>query len=225
MDKAFSYFFSKRGFGPAENTESISAETVARYKGKLPDLLLSYWQEYGWSSYGKGLFWLVDPAPYEPVVKVWLRGTPFVENDAHYVIARSAFGRLFLWGTNSGQSLNIEAPRGQIFPMDSSEDIRGGHTDRLVESFFMVLKKERLDFEDVRQRPLFERAVAVLGPLSAGEMYGFEPALALGGTADLKNLRKLDAVTHLMLLAELGERKIMRDIVKDAQALGLIKKQ
>ena len=53
-------------------------------------------------------------------------------------------------------------------------------------------------------------------------MYGFEPALALGGKADLRNLRKVKAVEHLVMLAQLGERQIMRDIVKDAKAQGLM---
>jgi len=88
----------------------------------------------------------------------------------------------------------------------------------------MDQKKVFLDFEDIRQQPLFDRALRALGPLSAEEMYGFEPALALGGRAELGNLQKVDAVTHLILLAELGERKVMRDIVKDAQVLDLIHK-
>jgi len=224
MENAFSYFFDERGFGPAEKTQEVSAHILTHYKGKLPDLLLKYWELYGWSRYGKGLFWLVDPSAYEPVLKVWLRGTPFLAQDSYYVIARSAFGRLFLWGTRSGQSLKIDSAWGQIFPKDSTPAMREGRVDRLVESFLMVQKKESLDFEDFQQKLLFERALANLGPLSAEEMYGFEPALALGGRAELKNLRRVDAITHLTLLAELGERKIMRDIVKDAKALGLIKK-
>ena len=59
---------------------------------------------------------------------------------------------------------------------------------------------------------LFDRALRRLGPLSSDQMHGFEPALPLGGQADLQNLRNLDAITHLTLLADLGERKIMRDI-------------
>lgn len=223
MDKAFSYFYTKSAFGPAENTQWVSAEILTCYKGLLPDLLLQYWEQYGWSSYGKGLFWLVNPAVYESVLDVWLRGTPFAGQDSYYVIARGAFGKLFIWGTKSGQSLTINAPLGQIFPKDSSTAVRNGKLDRLVEIFFTV-QKDLPDFHDYRDQPLFNRALTSIGQLLPGEMYGFEPALALGGPADLKNLRKVDAITHLTLLAELGERKIMRDIAKDAQALGLIKK-
>jgi hypothetical protein len=45
----------------------------------------------------------------------------------------------------------------------------------------------------------------------------------LGGKPDLGNLRRVDAVTHLTLLAQLGDREIMRDIVADARNAGLMK--
>ena len=83
-------------------------------------------------------------------------------------------------------------------------------------------KKKRLDQKDDLETPLFDRALKALGPLARDEMYGFEPALALGGKADLRNLRKVKAVEHLVMLAQLGELQIMRDIVKDAKAQGLM---
>lgn len=35
------------------------------------------------------------------------------------------------------------------------------------------------------------------------------------------HLRKVKCVEHLVLLAQVGERQVMRDIVKDAKAYGL----
>jgi hypothetical protein len=84
------------------------------------------------------------------------------------------------------------------------------------------MDKKQLEQKDHHDKPLFERALKKLGPLAADEMYGFEPTLALGGKADLKNLHKVKAVEHLVILAQLGERQIMRDIVKDAKAAGLM---
>ncbi len=37
---------------------------------------------------------------------------------------------------------------------------------------------------------LFKPALKSLGPLKSDEMYGFVPALALGGQMELKNLQK-----------------------------------
>ena len=147
---------------------------------------------------------------------------PFMEEDGYYVVGRSAFGQLFLWGTKSGQSLDIRTLWGMIFPTDDSVRVAQGKSGMLAKSFVVGQRKNDLDQKDHLDKPLFDRALKALGPLAADEMYGFEPALALGGTADLKNLRKVKCVEHLVMLAQLGERQIMRDIVKDAKAQGLM---
>ncbi|MEX6038422.1 GAD-like domain-containing protein [Providencia hangzhouensis] len=46
--------------------KSISGEE------KLPELLLTYWHNEGWSSYYNGLFTIVDPDDYEDIVDEWL---------------------------------------------------------------------------------------------------------------------------------------------------------
>ena len=222
MDESFSYFYRDKGFGPAIDTAAVPPEAIAKFKGKLPNQLLSYWQQYGWSGYGKGLFWLVDPDEYEPALDAWIGDTPFMESDAYYVIARSAFGKLFLWGTNSGQSLKVMCHSGMIFPKDDTDEVAGGRADQLVQSFIAFKDRKDLDQKDELDKPLFDRALETLGPLAPDEMYGFEPALALGGKADLRNLRKVKSVEYLVMLAQLGERQVMRDIAKDAKAQGLM---
>ena len=222
MDEGFAYFFNDKGFGPAIQTQTMSPEKIAKFRGKLPDQLLTYWQNYGVSGYGKGLFWLVDPDEYEPALDAWIGDTDFMEKDAYYVVARSAFGELFLWGTKSGQSVDIKSLWGMMFPRDNSERVAHGKSDFLLRNFLAGQSAKDLDQKDHLGKLLFDRALKTLGPLALDEMYAFEPALAIGGKADLKNLRKVKAVEHLVMLAQLGERQIMRDIVKDAKAQGLM---
>ncbi|MNR22463.1 hypothetical protein D3C85_1394140 [compost metagenome] len=64
----------------------------------------------------------------------------------------------------------------------------------------MWLMTECIYFDD-----LFEPARERLGTLAADEMYGFVPALMLGGSDSLERLEKLKAVEHLVLLAQLSE--------------------
>jgi len=221
MDKEFTFFYTSLGFGPAESSTPVPQATLARFRGKLPDQWLKYWELYGWSSYGKGLLWTVNPEEYQSVLDAWLKGTPFCEQDTFYVVARSALGKLFLWGTHSGQSLKIHTPHGMIFPNDQSNLVKAGRADMMVRLFFMQMTKKALDQQDDLNRPLFDRAVKVLGPLEPGQMYGFEPAIVAGGQLRLENLRKVDAIPHFLVLAELGDRRIMRDIVQDARNAGL----
>ena len=222
MDECFAYFYEDEGFGPAIHTRDVALDRLEKFRGKLPDQLLNYWRQYGWSGYGKGLFWLVDPDEFEPALEAWIGDMPFMKRDSYYVIARSAFGDLFLWGTKSGRSLTVKSSWGMIFPKDDTDEIAAGRANQLIQTFFVAMDKKRLEQMDHLDKPLFERALKFLGPLASDEMYGFEPALAAGGKADLKNLRKVKAVEHMVMLAQLGERKIMRDIVKDAKAQGTL---
>ncbi|RMU47703.1 hypothetical protein ALP27_05220 [Pseudomonas savastanoi pv. glycinea] len=50
----------------------------------------------------------------------------------------------------------------------------------------------------------FEPALKNLGQLQSDEMYGFVPALALGGPVELKNLQKVKTTEHLMFLSQLS---------------------
>jgi hypothetical protein len=75
-----------------------------------------------------------------------------------------------------------------------------------------------LDFEDESEKPLFKRAVKKLGIVGPDEIYAFEPALALGGSARLTSLMKVKLEEHLHFLAELGETQVIHiDISRFAQ--------
>ena len=222
-DEHFRYFYEAEDFGPAEFTQPASQALIERYRGKLPDQMLEYWRTWGFCSFGKGLFWTVNPDDYTAIVEQWLQGTGLLSKDNFYVIGRSAFGELFLWGTRSGQSLVIYPVLAMIFPRDQTAEITAGKGDFLAQTFFGGRKKTSLDKKDDQGSDLFDRAFQKLGQLGPEEMYGFVPALALGGRPTLSNLRKVTTIPHLSMLAQLGEPTFMRDIVKNAQGLGLMK--
>lgn len=201
MDEDFEYFLEK--MGPAFDRREVPASSLERYRGKLPDQLLAYWQEHGWSGYADGLFWTVDPQEYEPALEAWIGATPFIEQDALHVIARSAFGGLYFWGERTGYALKLFAPGAYVLSM-SDMGIRGS-LDQHAQRFFGYLDREENDFAE-----LFAPAMKRLGRLQHDEMYGFVPALALGGPADLAHLQKVKAVEHLVLLAQLSELRVLR---------------
>ena len=65
------------------------------------------------------------------------------------------------------------------------------------------------DVADPKNKPLYKRAVKKLGPLQPGEIYGFVPALAFGGTPGLENLHRLSALEHFSILAQIDTPKLM----------------
>lgn len=76
-------------------------------------------------------------------------------------------------------------------------------------AFFASKKQKSSDFYDWKDKPLFKRALRKLGPLQSDEMYGFEPALTIGGTPNLEHLVKVKMVEHLVFLSQLGEVELV----------------
>ncbi|WP_122709555.1 GAD-like domain-containing protein [Pseudomonas viridiflava] len=195
MDEDYAFFLKK--FGPATVSHTVPFSSIKRYEGKLPAQLLQYWESYGWCGYANGLFWNVNPQDYEPTLERWLVGTGFSELDKYYVIARSAFGQIYLWGEDTANSLSVSSclSRYSYIPSVLSRE----KFDFGTRLSFSTMQPERNDVDH-----LFELALKKLGPLKADEMYGFVPALALGGPMELKNLQKVKTIEHLEFLSQLS---------------------
>ncbi|MEQ2027447.1 T6SS immunity protein Tdi1 domain-containing protein [Xenorhabdus szentirmaii] len=52
------------------------------------------------------------------------------------------------------------------------------------------------------------RAVEKYGPLNEKKMFGFEPAIILGGDVEIENIRKLDIYIHLDILRQFSAPEI-----------------
>lgn len=193
MDENFAGFLED--FGPAIDKQHVPQSSIDRYRGKLPDQLLAYWQEHGWCGYADGLFWTVNPHEYEPVLEAWIGDTHFMEKDAYHIIARSAFGGLYFWGEKTGNSLILFAPGSYCIP--SKSVVAREKMNFRVQVFFGSLSQKDNDFNG-----MFAPALKKLGRLKHDEMYGFIPAIALGGPAKVDHLQKVKAVEHLTVLAQ-----------------------
>jgi len=195
MDEYFECFLGE--FGPAIDKRHVPPTSIERYRGKLPDQLLAYWDEHGWCGYADGLFWTVNPQEYEPALEAWIGDTPFMEKDAYHLIARSAFGHLLFWGERTAFTLEIFAPGSYAIPQKQGFSM--GQMELAARAFFSTQNKKPFDFGD-----MFTSTLKKLGRLKHDEMYGFVPALALGGPSTLDHLQKVKAVEHLILLAQLA---------------------
>ena len=200
MDENFAGFLEE--FGPAIAKRHVPASSIERYRGKLPDQLLAYWEEHGWCGYADGLFWTVNPQEYEPVLEAWIGDTEFMEQDAYHIIARSAFGDLYFWGENSGPSLEVFAPGAFCTPRTS--EIIGEKKNLEVQFFFGSLMPDDNDFES-----MFTLALERIGRLKHDEMYGFVPAIALGGPSTIEHLQRVKAVEHLVILAQFEPLRLL----------------
>ncbi|WDY59603.1 GAD-like domain-containing protein [Pseudomonas sp. PSKL.D1] len=189
MDEAYSLFIEQMG-EPVFRQE-VPLSSMERYKGVMPEKLLEYWKEHGWCGYGEGLFWTVDPQEYEGVIASLINGSKLENRDKYHLVARGAFGDLYLFGENTGFSVKILAHLSRY--RGSEYQLTANDMNREVQSFFLSKDKESVDFDD-----MFEPAKKKLGILDPTEMYGFVPALTFGGPCDLAHLEKVNAVEHLL---------------------------
>jgi hypothetical protein len=111
-------------------------------------------------------------------------------------------------GTKTGQSLKI-VPAYDFLPL-TTKSSKGG-ADKALQ-VFSSNTRANYDLKDADGQPLFDRAVSKLGRLGHDTLYGFVPALPLGGGLKLENLRKLDAHVHLDMLSQVAERQVMADV-------------
>lgn len=197
-DDHFSRFIAE--FGAANQREAVPEASLSRYRDRLPGHLLGLWQTEGWCAYADGLFWTVNPERYQPTADAWLADTPFAGIDTYHVLARSAFGHLYLWGERHRRALAIACPTHALIGVESQ--LRSTATDANIALgvFFSSRRRQTTDITDVSGRGLFAQALHALGPLGPDQVYGFDPPLAAGGLRRASNLRVMDVFEHLALL-------------------------
>lgn len=204
MDEYFNEFLTGEGFSPPFNSVPLDEETILLYQNRLPERLLGYWKEYGFSGFGEGLFWMVNPSEYQDILEKWLKQTHLWERESFYVIARTAFGELYVRGDKSNSSTIINPHLNKIIPGDAEKlEPTVASIDRGIGIFFELKNKESLDYEDDKGKPLFQRCLKKYGPLGNDEMYTFSTALALGGSADIENIKKVKILEQLSMLCDL----------------------
>lgn len=201
-DRAFEMFIDE--FGEATHRVEAPQTAIDKWRGKLPDRLLTYWEVEGWCGYADGLFWIVDPDDYEDLVEEWLEGSKLQQVDVFHVIARTAFGKLYLCGESTGQSLTLNCTTHAIFALERDLKRQDKQDIDISIRAFLGLSKDNCDLYDESDHPLFARAFETLGNLEPDEMYGFEPALVVGGKMLLENLRKVKLDQHLTILRQLA---------------------
>ncbi|EPM53173.1 hypothetical protein A262_20144 [Pseudomonas syringae pv. actinidiae ICMP 19073] len=195
MDEHYAFFLKK--FGPAKERREVPASSIAKYKHRLPDQLLDYWADHGWTGYGDGLFWTVNPQDYQSIISNWIPNTELDQTEKYHVIARGAFGVLYVWSEKGGHCLNISSYAGRYYFF--TNPFTGEKLELGAQVFFSSLSPAYNDLSD-----LFKPALEKLGPLKSDEMYGFVPALVLGGPMELKNLQKVKTIEHLTFLSQLS---------------------
>lgn len=193
---------------------AVPAERYEQFRDAVPELLLTFWREFGFSGFGAGLFWICDPVAWQPAIDAWTRDLAVPLGDDRWLaVSRTAFGRMQLWGQRTGMSLTVTPWRGWILPTDQSG--RMSSSDERDDQIYAALTAQDRQSADVvgdDGRPLFDRVRASKGPVGPDTVYGFVPALALGGPVRPESVEIVNAPAHLELLSDVTPRRVIPDI-------------
>ncbi|HCL5254181.1 TPA: DUF1851 domain-containing protein [Salmonella enterica] len=203
-NKYIEYFIDN--FGQAIASVAVPDESIKKWEGLLPATLIELWKNEGWGSYRNGLISFVNPDEYDDVLDLWLEDTQLEEEDSYHVIAKTAFGSLYIFGESTGMRLIINPLYNQIVCFS---DTKRSELNEEIESFLGFGEPEDYDWEDDNGNYFFEKAIAKFGPLGQHEMFAFEPAYVLGGQLKFNDLNKVDCRVHLILLRELSSPHIV----------------
>lgn len=203
----FEYFRTmfKRRMGEADEKKPVEAKIIESYRGVLPDELLTYWENDGWTSYSKGLFWLVNPVDYDEIIQEYLASTPLNGRQNLYVIARSAFGKLSVWQQTKGNVVDISLVDNMI-GLNATEDrqvLTLEEEEVEMNGFVGVKYNKSGEQNDSSGKPLFERCLKKFGQLKSNEMYGYKLNPALGGKDSITNMDKVDLFIYADIQREL----------------------
>ena len=198
----------KNRMGSPDRVYEVNKEMLDKHRGVLPDELLWYWKEYGASSFHDGLFWLTNPEEYSGLVEEYLKDTVYEGRHDLYVVARSAFGELYLWESKKGNTLTLDAFSNMIF-FDAVADRENFQTKEeenyAMNRFIGGMKPKYLDKKDGSGKPLFERALKKFGKVDPHEMYGYKLSTFLGGKESIRNIGKMDLFNHFSIQKQLKD--------------------
>ncbi|MGC4067421.1 MAG: DUF1851 domain-containing protein [Polyangiaceae bacterium] len=169
--------------GTPEHSVPLTEQQLQILSKLAPEPLMRFWKTYGWCTYLGGLIRTVNPNDYLDVLSDWQL------EPGSMVFARSAFGDLVCL---IGDQLRI------IFV----------HTATCLNSIlrypeFLATQFYPDDIDGFFFGPLYREAVERFGRPAPDEIFTFEPALALGGQADVKHVVRVKLKPALALLAQL----------------------
>ncbi len=207
LSEDFSYLVEE--FGKPKKATQLPAATIAALRGKLPDSLLDFWTECGVGVWLDGKFQFCNPEDYRSIVEMICGSDKDFDAPHCHAIGFSAFGELYIWHEKH-RYLNADLPLLQATAsMLRPQKLTDERAIATPLAFLDGKRSGEMYDDSADAKPLFARALKKLGELNPGEIYGFVPALGLGGPPRLENLQRVRALEHFAILAQIGRLRLM----------------
>jgi hypothetical protein len=175
-----------------EKFGEISKESIALFQEKaapslLADMLIEFWQEYGVGRFSDGLLYVCDPIQKKLTLDFFFPGRDF------YPIVISSFGRILF--TDMKKVFYLSSVYGWF-----------NYNSPTLEMLFEGTLADSEFLDDALNQDFHKKCVQKIGHLEYDEIFGFEPAIALGGSDDnIDFVKRFQMDAHLAFLAQLVE--------------------
>jgi hypothetical protein len=183
--------FSKR-HSLFEKYGEISKESILFFEENtsaslLPELLVEFWREYGIGRFSHDLLYLCDPIKNQVLLSF------FFPTQKLYPLVISSFGNIIFTDLENVYYLSV------IYGWYKKH----GST---FESLFEILLKRDDYLDGAFDEKFHVEVTKKLGKLEPDQIFGFEPAIALGGNdEDINMVKKFQMDAHLAFLSQLVE--------------------
>jgi hypothetical protein len=191
-----------RALPPMKDVRKPGKAELAKLGHRLPKRFLDFLAKVGFGRFGEGFLTIAHPHDLDEMLADWLGGF----DPSRVPFARTALGDLFFFRDRRSSAAMLgrkdaamACDIGLVFPRHKKSAVVAEDLPQLVEQIFGQSKT----LETLLRKDLFDRALERLGPPAADELYGFVPAVALGGAEEPAALERVKASEHVAVLLQL----------------------
>lgn len=167
-----------------EKVDSVPGELIERYRGRVPDDMLTIWQTHGFGTAVNGFIKIVDPDDTAARIAESLPVSTWIPLFA------TGLGDIIAW---TGENLrDVKYRYGTVRGLGSK-----------IKTLPVYLGEDEFLRDWFEWEP-YEEAVALHGALGFDECFGYVPLLALGGPEKADHLQKVKLVEHVNLITQLA---------------------
>lgn len=167
------------------------------YQGNsyFPEELLWIWENMGFGIYENGFLQIVNPDEYEFVFE-------YVDKllEPTIVWGITALGDLLVWEGNDNWT--VAPDEGNRYSFIDIKKLKDKVKSSRVDVFLNILVNDKDDLTADFAATPYLAIKDKLPKLNYGECYGYVPALALGGSKSVKNLKVVDAKAYIHLIGQ-----------------------
>jgi len=190
-------------FGEPKGGERAPSSMLQAYRGRLPDSLLQFWEQYGFGVWLDGYFQFCNPDAYHEVVRAILGNDSQLKGNRSHVIGFSAFGHLLIWNEDY-RIIRIDTLYHTVLCRELFRPKTDINDDVTIGVVVAMADDGADDPPDQDGKPLFKRVRKACGPLNYGQIYAPRLHPALGGSIVVESFRPVSAFEALLIAAQTG---------------------